>query len=177
METPPLPLGKTQVPAAVGASPGGVSSSSGVSGGSQPAADWICVAAARDVLVVDDNDRHLDILSTILTSVGHDVETCGSGAEALRRLDMRHYDVVVLDLVMPEVNGLVVAQQMRSLTLNRNTPVVICTANMTIARKQLQDVEGIVAIVSKPIDTASLILAVARAPFRERKHRNDQITI
>jgi PleD family two-component response regulator len=54
----------------------------------RPAADWICVASARNILVVDDNDRHLDILSTILTSVGHDVETCGSGAEALRRLEM-----------------------------------------------------------------------------------------
>src|SRR5689334_6384218 len=72
----------------------------------RPAADWICVAAARNILVVDDNDRHLDILSTILTSVGHDVETCGSGSEALRRLESRHYDVVVLDLVMPEVGGL-----------------------------------------------------------------------
>ena len=177
MKTPTLPRENIQEPATVGAAPGGVSSSSGVSSGTRPAADWICVAAARDVLVVDDNDRHLDILSTILTSVGHDVETCGSGAEALRRLDMRHYDVVVLDLVMPEVNGLVVAQQMRTLALNRNTPVVVCTANMTIARRQLNDVEGIVAVVSKPIDTASLILAVARAPFRERRRRNDQMTI
>jgi len=66
---------------------------------------------------------------------------------------------------------------MRTLALNRNTPVVVCTANMTIARRQLKDVEGIVAVVSKPIDTASLILAVARAPFRERRRRNDQITI
>jgi CheY-like chemotaxis protein len=177
MKTPTLPRENTQEPATVGAAHEGVSSSSSVSSGAQPAANWICVAAARDVLVVDDNDRHLDILSTILTSVGHDVETCGSGAEALRRLDMRRYDVVVLDLVMPEVNGLVVAQQMRTLTLNRNTPVVVCTANMTIARRQLKDVEGIVAVVSKPIDTASLILAVARAPFPERRRRNDQITI
>jgi hypothetical protein len=53
----------------------------------RPASDWTCLAAARDILVVDDNDRHLDILSAILTSVGHEVETCGSGADALRRLE------------------------------------------------------------------------------------------
>lgn len=178
METTPLPREKDQEPATVAASSEAMPSSEAPSSGAQPAADWICVAAARNVLVVDDNDRHLDILSTILTSVGHDVETCGSGAEALRRLDMRHYDVVVLDLVMPEVNGVVVAQQIRTMMLNRHTPVIVCTANMTIARRQLADVTGVTAIIGKPIDTANLILAVARAPVREREHRrSDQIRI
>jgi CheY-like chemotaxis protein len=135
----------------------------------KPAADWICVASARNILVVDDNDRHLDILSTILASVGHDVETCGSGAEALRRLDSRRYDVVVLDVIMPEVSGLVVAQQMRASALNRKTPIIACTANMAIARNQLEDLPGVTAIIGKPIDTANLILAVAKAPVRDRR--------
>ncbi|HEY7800016.1 MAG TPA: response regulator [Hyphomonadaceae bacterium] len=135
----------------------------------KPAADWICVAAARNILVVDDNDRHLDILNTILSSVGHDVETCGSGAEAIRRLSMRRYDVVVLDIIMPEVSGVLVAEEMRQGALNRRTPIIACTANMAIARKQLEDMSGVAAIIGKPIDTANLILAVARAPVRDRK--------
>lgn len=172
MNLPPLPQGgRSEAVAAVAA--GESVSHDGSAGRDQPAADWICVAAARDILVVDDNDRHLDILGTILTSVGHDVETCGSGAEALRRLDARHFDVVVLDLIMPEVSGIVVAQQMRDLKLNRETPVIICTANMTIARRQLSGVPGIVGIISKPIDTASLVLAVARAPVRTRERRTE----
>lgn len=179
MDTLPLPREKNPDSETIGAAPEAVSSSSRASGGSQPAADWICVAAARNVLVVDDNDRHLDILNTILSSVGHDVETCGSGSEALRRLDMRHYDVVVLDMVMPEVSGLVVAQQMRVSALNRHTPVIICTANIALARRQLIDVQGVAAIIGKPIDTANLILAVARAPIRdlERGRRSDQIRL
>jgi CheY-like chemotaxis protein len=179
MDTLPLPREKNPDSETIGAAPEAVSSSSRTSGGSQPAADWICVAAARNVLVVDDNDRHLDILNTILSSVGHDVETCGSGSEALRRLDMRHYDVVVLDMVMPEVSGLVVAQQMRVSALNRHTPVIICTANIALARRQLIDVQGVAAIIGKPIDTANLILAVARAPIRdlERGRRSDQIRL
>src|SRR6218665_315088 len=129
MSSPPLPRENGKGQAAAGTSAGAVQSFR-ASSGPQLAADWICVAAARNVLVVDDNDRHLDILSTILSSVGHDVETGGSGAAALRRLDMRRYDVVVLDMVMPEVNGLVVATQMRAMILNRHTPVIVCTANM-----------------------------------------------
>ena len=151
----------------VTAAPGSVSSGH-TSERDQPAADWICVAAARNVLIVDDNDRHLDILSTILSSVGHDCETCGSGAEALRRLDVRRFDVVVLDLIMPEVSGLVVAEQLRESRLNAETPIIVCTANLTIAREQLGETPGIVAMIGKPIDTAGLVLAVARAPIRPR---------
>ena len=177
METPPLPRDKRKGPAVAGAATELVTSFE-TSSGPQPAADWICVAAARNVLVVDDNDRHLDILSTILTSVGHDVETCGSGAGALRQLDTRRYDVVVLDLVMPEIGGGAVATQVRSMMLNRQTPVIVCTANITTARRQLTDIDGVTAIIAKPIDAASLILAVARAPVREREdRRSGQIRI
>ena len=172
MGAPQPPRGQTR--AADASAVGTDSISAGahpITGRDHPATDWIRVAASRNVLIVDDNDRHLDILSTILSSVGHNVETCGSGAEALRRLEGRHFDIVVLDLVMPEISGVVVAEQMRQSTVNCDTPIIICTANMTIARRQLQDIEGIVAIIGKPIDTASLVLAVARAPVRQRTSR------
>ncbi len=135
------------------------------------------MAATRNILVIDDNDRHLDILSTVLSSVGHNVETCGSGSEALRRLEGRNFDIVVLDLVMPEISGVIVAQQMRQTTVNCDTPIIICTANMTLARHQLRDVSGIVAIIGKPIDTANLVLAVARAPIRLRSGRSHQAEV
>lgn len=169
MNTPPLPRGFHDDPAEAGASPDGMPETSTGPSRGKPASDWICVASSRNILVVDDNDRHLDILNTILSSVGHDVETCGSGAEAIRRLDMRRFDVVVLDIVMPEVSGLVVAQQMRLGELNKRTPVIACTANMAIARKQLEDFPGVTAIIGKPIDTANLILAVAKSPVRDRR--------
>ena len=174
MNLPPPLLGHATAAALAAAAPEFVSESIAPQAG-RPAADWICVASARNILVVDDNDRHLDILSTILVSVGHDVETCGSGAEALRRLDMRRFEVVVLDLVMPEVSGLTVATQMRAGHLNKRTPVIACTANLALARRQLSEVSGISEFIGKPIDTASLILAVARAPIRER--RSDRIRL
>jgi len=174
MNLPPPALGNGHDSATAVAAPEVVSETIAPQA-ARPAADWICVASARNILVVDDNDRHLDILSTILTSVGHDVETCGSGAEALRRLETRRFDVVVLDLVMPEVSGLTVATQMRAGELNKRTPIIACTANLSIARRQLSEVSGISAIIGKPIDTANLVLAVARAPVRQR--RSDQIRL
>lgn len=135
------------------------------------AASWIRVASPRTILIVDDNDRHLDILAAILSGVGHDIEICGSGAEALRRMSARRYEVVVLDLVMPEVSGVTVAREMRNGGYNIPTPVIICTANITLARRQLVGIKGIHAIVPKPIDTAALVLAVANAPMRDRPSR------
>ena len=166
MMTPPPPRGRFH-PARLGGAV--IDSISADATQGKPAADWICVAASRNILVVDDNDRHLDLLDTILSSVGHDVETCGSGVEAIRRLAMRRYDVVVLDIIMPEVSGVLVAEEMRQGVLNRRTPIIACTANMAIARKQMEDMPGVAAIIGKPIDTANLILAVARAPVRDRK--------
>jgi CheY-like chemotaxis protein len=128
-------------------------------------ANWVCVASRKRVLIIDDNDRHLDILAAILGSVGYDVETCGSGAEALRRLSMHVYDVAVLDLVMPEISGVTVAREMRDSGPNTLTPVVVCTANVALAARQLVGVAGIHAVIGKPINTADLILAVARAPM------------
>lgn len=169
MNAPPPPLGKERDAGAVGTDTVPVRPAQTMR--DHPASDWIRVAASRNILIVDDNDRHLDILSAILTSVGHDVETCGSGAEALRRLEGRHFDIVVLDLVMPEISGAVVAEQMRHTAVNCDTPIIICTANITIARRQLQNIEGVSAIIGKPIDTANLVLAVARAPVRSRAVR------
>lgn len=163
MGSPTLPRDEIANPATAGVSAENLPASK-----SREAANWISVAATRNILVVDDNDRHLDILNTILSSVGHDVEICGSGAEAIRRLMTRRYDVVVLDIVMPEVSGLLVVDQMRTGALNRRTPVIACTANMAIARKQLGHVPEVTAIIGKPIDTANLILAVAKAPVRDR---------
>lgn len=176
MNRPPLLSGNDVAPAPAACGARDASGTSSI-GRDQPASDWIAVASARDILVVDDNDRHLDILSTILCSVGHEVETCGSGAEALRRLEARRYDVVVLDLVMPEISGVIVAQQMRGSGLNRDTPIIVCTANMTIARRQMADVEGVIDLIAKPIDTAALVMAVASARVRPRERsrsRNDQ---
>lgn len=143
--------------------------------GASPAVSWIRVASPRTILIVDDNDRHLDILAAILGGVGHDIETCGSGAEALRRMSARRYEVVVLDLVMPEVSGVTVAREMRNGGYNVPTPVIICTSNVALARRQLARLTGIHAIIPKPIDTAALVLAVANAPLRDRPSRQIRI--
>ena len=114
----------------------------------------------RRILVVDDNAHHLEILKALLESGDHEVATRQSGAEALVVLGVRRFDLVVLDMVMPEVNGIQVLGAMRASGPNVGTPVFACTANYMLAKRELEGRFGVVAIIAKPIDARLLLAAV-----------------
>src|SRR6185503_4222221 len=72
-------------------------------------------AAARPLLlVVDDEPPVLKIVERLAAKAGFDVAACGSGAEAMRMLDRRPADLAMVDLRMPDVNGLDLLRQIRS---------------------------------------------------------------
>jgi signal transduction histidine kinase/ActR/RegA family two-component response regulator len=71
------------------------------------------------VLVVDDEERLREILIDVLTSLGHRVDPAASGAQALEKLDAGDYDLVMLDLRLPDVDGRAVWQW-----INRQRPVI-----------------------------------------------------
>jgi CheY-like chemotaxis protein len=119
------------------------------------------------ILVVDDNRHHLDILTALLEAGDHQVVTCQSGAEALVVLGDRRFDVVVLDMVMPEINGLQILKAMRAGGPNAQTPVFACTANYLLARRELEGCFGVVEIIAKPIDAGLLLAAVGRIACME----------
>jgi CheY-like chemotaxis protein len=114
-----------------------------------------------DILVVDDNRHHLDIIAALLEAGGHRVTACQSSAEALRILAERAFDLVVLDMVMPDINGFAVLRAMRAGGPNAQTPVFACTANYLLARRELEGCFGVVEIIAKPIDAAQLLRAAA----------------
>ena len=58
------------------------------------------------VLVVDDEEIVVKSCLRILEGGGYDLEGTHSGAEALRKIEERHYDVIILDIMMPEISGL-----------------------------------------------------------------------
>jgi CheY-like chemotaxis protein len=124
---------------------------------------------AAVVLIVDDNERHLDILSSLLQAAGFQTETCASGLDALFRLGSGIYSAVVLDMVMPGVNGQGVLDRLRTLSRNSDAPVVVCTANVGIARLQLEERPEIHAIVGKPISSRELVEAVGSAVAAPRR--------
>lgn len=92
--------------------------------------------AAGRILVVDDTESNRDMLSRRLERRGFDVETARNGREALERVRSEPFDLVLLDIMMPEVNGYEVLEQMKGDDRLRFIPVVMISA--------IDDVESVV---------------------------------
>jgi DNA-binding response OmpR family regulator len=80
------------------------------------------------ILVVDDNADSVAIMQTILENRGYEVRVAPSGAEALAQLQAELPDLVLLDVMMPEVSGLQVLQQIKGDAATEKVPVILVTA-------------------------------------------------
>ena len=80
------------------------------------------------ILIVDDNADEAEILSKYLAHSGHSVVTAANGREALNQVLSREPDVVLLDLVMPEMDGPSFLEVVRSYLRLQSLPVVVLTA-------------------------------------------------
>jgi CheY-like chemotaxis protein len=83
---------------------------------------------AQRILVVDDNPDSVIIMRTILESQGYEVAVATNGAEALEQVTEATPDLVLLDIMMPNVGGLEVLQRMREDARTGRVPVILVTA-------------------------------------------------
>ena len=118
----------------------------------------------REILCVDDNVRNLYVISAMLRAAGHGAIECGSGAEALEILKHRKVDVVLLDMVMPEMDGFdVIARLREGGGPNVDTPVIACSANVLPDQIEAYRRAGTADVLAKPIDVRAMLSAVAAA--------------
>jgi CheY-like chemotaxis protein len=80
------------------------------------------------VLVVDDTKVIRDTVGKLLRTEGFDTLCCANGKEALEALHTSHPDVLLLDIMMPEMDGLTLLQMVRSLPEGKKLPVIMMTA-------------------------------------------------
>ena len=117
-----------------------------------------------EILCVDDNVRNLYVLSAMLRAAGHSAIECASGPEALEILRRRKVDLVLLDMVMPEMDGFDVLARLREGGgPNVSTPVIACTANVLPAQLEAYEKAGTAGVLAKPIDPRAMLEAVAAA--------------
>lgn len=114
------------------------------------------------LLVVDDNEMNRELLQRRLEAFGHFVSIAEDGRRALERLTVEQYDLVLLDIMMPEVDGYEVLKAMRADPRHKNTPVMMVTA--------VNDMENVVRCinmgandyVAKPFDPSVLKVRVTK---------------
>ncbi len=83
---------------------------------------------ARKILLAEDSQATQKFVSYMLRSRGHQVEVCSDGIEALQRYTEGEYDLVILDVMMPQMNGLDVLREIRRQFPSRKTPVIMLTS-------------------------------------------------
>jgi PAS domain S-box-containing protein len=119
--------------------------------------------AAASVLVVDDLDANRELVRAMLQATGHTVSEADSGSEALRLAAEQPFDLILMDLQMPGIDGFASARAIRQLDAgNRRTPIIALSADV-LPEHILASVDaGMNGHIGKPISAAELLGAVDR---------------
>ncbi len=122
-----------------------------------------------NILIVDDEERIREAYRHLLAGEGRIIEECGSGNEALRRLDHRDIDVLILDLMLPDINGLEIMEWM----LHQHVPtaVVVFSGDESIDSAIRALRHGAFEFIRKHGDPQELIDTVDRVLRRRRVER------
>ena len=120
------------------------------------------------VLVAEDNRVNQQVIERMLSSAGHKVRLVGDGEQALQALEFGEFDVVLMDVNMPVMNGLDAVKLHRFATSGRDSPPFIAlTADATEeTRRQCEEAE-IAAYLTKPVDMEELLGVINRVTSRE----------
>ena len=110
------------------------------------------------ILVVDDVDMNLQVVKGMLKHTGACVDTAYSGKECLEKIAAKRYDIIFLDHMMPETDGIETYDTMkRTEHKNTGTPVIVLTANAIVGAKEMYMEKGFTDYLSKPIIRNELI--------------------
>ncbi|MFW6253845.1 MAG: response regulator transcription factor [Chitinivibrionales bacterium] len=113
---------------------------------------------AHRILIVDDDPSIRKLLKISLLSEGYEAVTAENGAKALQYLDQHHADLVILDIMMPHMDGWEVCKSIRDMHPDRQVKILILTALDTPRDKLIgKDLLHANEYVTKPFDTDELL--------------------
>ena len=125
------------------------------------------------ILIVDDDPRITDLLRRVLAYEGYSVASAASGSEALNRSLERPPDLVVLDIMLPGLDGLEVAQRLRA--AGDNVPILMLTARDTVADRVKGLETGADDYLVKPFAPEELVARVKALLRRSQEERHEML--
>lgn len=106
-----------------------------------------------DVLAVDDVELNLIVFENLLKETKMKIDLVESGTAAIERASEKHYDIIFMDYMMPEMDGIQTLEKLRSLdTPNNKTPVIVLTADALAGVREKYIRAGFKDYISKPVD-------------------------
>ncbi len=115
-----------------------------------------------NILGIDDNEDILKLLDTVISSKGHDFTQVGNGKEGVKLIEEQNFDVILLDLAMPEFSGMDVIESLKKSNILKDQKIIIFTASSATDNEihELIKNEGVSACIRKPVDITTLIKEV-----------------
>jgi CheY-like chemotaxis protein len=122
------------------------------------------------LLLVDDDTALRGIIAALLRNTGHTVVEVSSGTEALKRAEAEHFDLFLLDVMMPDMDGYALARRLREQPATHEAPILMLTANVQGPDPELARLSGADGYDVKTVNAGRLnrkiaeVLAKRRAP-------------
>ena len=116
----------------------------------------------KKILVVEDEETLLELESILLTSKGYNVEVAMDGKSALELVANMKPDLVLLDIMIPEIDGFEVCRQIKANEATRHIPVIMLTAKKSRDDCVMGEQVGADLYITKPFKTSMVIESIQR---------------
>lgn len=104
------------------------------------------------ILVIEDNEQNLYMVTFLLTARGHDVIGAHTGQEGLMLAEQQAFDIILLDIQLPEMDGYTVAHKLRQMPFCIRVPIVAVTSYALADDRDKALEAGCTAYITKPLD-------------------------
>ena len=115
----------------------------------------------KTILIIDDSATERHILSELLLSGGYEVSTAESGEQGIEKAKQSKPDLILMDVVMPGMNGFQATRALSKDEATKDIPVIICTAKNQETDKVWGMRQGAQDYVTKPVDGPALLAKIA----------------
>jgi two-component system alkaline phosphatase synthesis response regulator PhoP len=119
------------------------------------------------ILLVEDEENLQEALKLNLELEGYEVTSAGDGAEALKRINEEYFDLIILDVMLPEIDGIGVAENVR--LKNNDVPILMVSAKSSTADRVLGLKKGADDYIIKPFNLEELLLRVQKLINKNKK--------
>ena len=116
----------------------------------------------KQILLVDDTPSQIDRVRNMLTPLGADISDVANGQEALDFLSTRHPDLILMDIVMPVMDGFAATRKIKANANTKDIPVIMLSTKNEQTDHVWAQLQGAEKLISKPIESEYLVAEVQK---------------
>ena len=128
-----------------------------------------------NIMIVEDDTNQRKLMSAVLEQYGYNVTQAVDGIDALEQLDKKHIDLIILDIMMPRMDGFEFTETIRQ--SGSNTPILMVTAKTSPVDKRKGFIIGTDDYMTKPVDEEEMVLRVGALLRRAKIASEKKLTV